>query len=101
MTTLTPSLHMESYSPDDNRFDLRFVHPFYISRLSQFPYVHLGKLGRLRIADKTLSLRPFLYPNFTWAYKKIERSIAALEERGKKVLSAVESKSATGVKKTV
>jgi NAD+ synthase (glutamine-hydrolysing) len=23
MTTLTPSYHMESYSPDDNRFDLR------------------------------------------------------------------------------
>jgi len=67
MTTLTPSLHMESYSPDDNRFDLR----------------------------------PFLYPNFTWAYKKIERSIAALAKRGKKVPSAVESKSATGAKKTV
>jgi NAD+ synthase (glutamine-hydrolysing) len=30
MTTLTPSLHMESYSPDDNRFDLRFVHSHYI-----------------------------------------------------------------------
>jgi NAD+ synthase (glutamine-hydrolysing) len=23
MTTLTPSYHAESYSPDDNRFDLR------------------------------------------------------------------------------
>jgi hypothetical protein len=33
MTTLTPSLHMESYSPDDNRFDLRFVHPLYIQTL--------------------------------------------------------------------
>ena len=59
MTTLTPSLHMESYSPDDNRFDLRFVHPLYISRHCQFPYVHLGKLGRVRIADDTLSLGPF------------------------------------------
>lgn len=28
MTTLTPSVHMESYSPDDNRFDLRpFLYP--------------------------------------------------------------------------
>jgi hypothetical protein len=49
MTTLTPALHMESYSPDDNRFDLRFVHPLYISRHYQFPYVHLGKLGRVRL----------------------------------------------------
>ena len=33
MTTLTPSYHAESYSPDDNRFDLRpFLYP------SQFPY---------------------------------------------------------------
>ncbi|KAG7571260.1 hypothetical protein FFLO_00772 [Filobasidium floriforme] len=28
MTTLTPSVHMEGYSPDDNRFDLRpFLYP--------------------------------------------------------------------------
>lgn len=27
-TTITPSVHMESYSPDDNRFDLRpFLYP--------------------------------------------------------------------------
>jgi hypothetical protein len=58
------------------------------------------EVERVRIADDPGS-RPFLYPNFTWAYKKIERSIAALEERGKKVLSAVESKSATGAKKSV
>lgn len=25
MTTLTPSVHAESYSPDDNRFDLRLI----------------------------------------------------------------------------
>ena len=25
MTTLTPSYHAENYSPDDNRFDLRYV----------------------------------------------------------------------------
>ena len=59
MTTLTPSLHMESYSPDDNRFDLRFVHPLYICRYCQFPYVHLGRLGRVRIADDTGSLGLF------------------------------------------
>jgi len=33
MTTLTPSYHAESYSPDDNRFDLRpFLYP------SRFPW---------------------------------------------------------------
>jgi NAD+ synthase (glutamine-hydrolysing) len=33
MTVMTPSLHMEDYSPDDNRFDLRpFCYfPFYKS----------------------------------------------------------------------
>jgi NAD+ synthase (glutamine-hydrolysing) len=33
MTTLTPSLHSNDYSPDDNRFDLRpFLYPpFYQS----------------------------------------------------------------------
>jgi NAD+ synthase (glutamine-hydrolysing) len=48
MTTLTPSYHAESYSPDDNRFDLR----------------------------------PFLYPNLTWAWSKIERAVKGLEARG-------------------
>ncbi|KAI9684096.1 MAG: glutamine-dependent NAD(+) synthetase [Trizodia sp. TS-e1964] len=47
MTVMTPALHMESYSPDDNRFDLR----------------------------------PFVYPVFTWPYKKIEIALAALEAR--------------------
>ena len=33
MTTLTPAYHAESYSPDDNRFDLRpFLYP------AQFPF---------------------------------------------------------------
>ena len=33
MTTITPSYHAESYSPDDNRFDLRpFLYP------SRFPF---------------------------------------------------------------
>ena len=28
MTTMTPAVHMESYSPDDNRFDHRpFLYP--------------------------------------------------------------------------
>ncbi|KAL8731372.1 MAG: hypothetical protein Q9166_003464 [cf. Caloplaca sp. 2 TL-2023] len=46
MTVLTPSLHMEQYSPDDNRFDLR----------------------------------PFLYPTFDWAYKKIDRDVERREK---------------------
>jgi NAD+ synthase (glutamine-hydrolysing) len=48
MTTLTPSVHMEAYSPDDNRFDLR----------------------------------PFLYPPFTAAYKKIEAAVSAMGAAG-------------------
>jgi len=33
MTTLTPAYHAESYSPDDNRFDLRpFLYPAQWSR---------------------------------------------------------------------
>ncbi|KAG8902475.1 glutamine-dependent NAD(+) synthetase [Tulasnella sp. 403] len=41
MTTLTPSYHAESYSPDDNRFDLRpFLYP------SRFPY-QFGKIDNL------------------------------------------------------
>lgn len=32
MTTLTPSLHCNDYSPDDNRYDLRpFLYPSYWS----------------------------------------------------------------------
>ncbi|KAF1347440.1 NAD synthetase 1 [Lizonia empirigonia] len=35
MTTITPSLHMEDYSPDDNRFDLRpFCYPSFWSSWS-------------------------------------------------------------------
>jgi NAD+ synthase (glutamine-hydrolysing) len=41
MTTMTPGLYLESYTPDDNRFDLR----------------------------------PFLYPRFTFEYRKIEDMI--------------------------
>ncbi|KAG9045932.1 glutamine-dependent NAD(+) synthetase [Tulasnella sp. UAMH 9824] len=41
MTTLTPSYHAESYSPDDNRFDLRpFLYPV------RFPY-QFGKIDHL------------------------------------------------------
>jgi len=41
MTTLTPSYHAESYSPDDNRFDLRpFLYP------SRFPY-QFAKIDKL------------------------------------------------------
>ena len=45
-TTLTPGLHMEQYSPDDHRYDMR----------------------------------PFLYPSFTAQYRKMERTVEALEE---------------------
>ena len=47
MTVLTPSYHAESYSPDDNRFDLR----------------------------------PFLYPGFGWAWKKVESWLEVYERK--------------------
>lgn len=41
MTTLTPSYHAESYSPDDNRFDLRpFLYP------SRFPW-QFGRMNEV------------------------------------------------------
>ncbi|MCJ1223775.1 glutamine-dependent NAD(+) synthetase [Toensbergia leucococca] len=49
MTVLTPSLHLESYGPDDNRFDLR----------------------------------PFLYPRFSWPFKKIDAHVESLEAQSK------------------
>ena len=45
MTTLTPAIHFETYSPDDNRHDLR----------------------------------PFVYPPFTWPWKKIEDAVEKIE----------------------
>jgi len=33
--------------------------------------------------DNRYDLRPFLYPSLDWAYRKIERAVAALEARGK------------------
>ena len=45
MTTLTPAVHFESYSPDDNRHDLR----------------------------------PFVYPIFSWPWKKIEEALIRYE----------------------
>ena len=45
MTTLTPAVHFESYSPDDNRHDMR----------------------------------PFVYPLFTWPWKKIEDAVEKIE----------------------
>ncbi len=41
LTTLTPSVHAESYSPDDNRFDLR---PFLLSVKWAFQFRKIGKL---------------------------------------------------------
>ena len=53
MTVITPALHMEQYSPDDNRFDLR----------------------------------PFVYPVFSWPWRKIEAALGRYEggekEKGK------------------
>ncbi|KAJ9110837.1 glutamine-dependent NAD(+) synthetase [Naganishia cerealis] len=42
MTTLTPSVHMEAYSPDDNRFDLR---PFLYPTLFPFQYKKIDELA--------------------------------------------------------
>lgn len=47
MTTLTPSYHAESYSPDDNRFDLRpFLYPSFTA-----PYRKIEKLLE-RLGDR-------------------------------------------------
>ena len=55
MTVLTPSLHMEQYSPDINLFN------------------HT----------------PFLYPSFSWPYKKMEENVLLWEARAwKKVVKA-------------
>lgn len=43
--------------------------------------------------------RPFLYPNFTWAYNKIEKAIKAMGERGTKIPEHVDI--GGEVKKTV
>jgi len=45
MTTLTPACHMESYGPEDHRYDLR----------------------------------PILYPNFHWQFKKIDELVCETE----------------------
>ncbi|KAJ7252716.1 hypothetical protein B0H12DRAFT_608849 [Mycena haematopus] len=52
MTTLTPSYHAESYSPDDNRFDLRpFLYP------SRFPW-QFKKIDEIAavLPDRTISV---------------------------------------------
>lgn len=52
MTTLTPSYHAESYSPDDNRFDLRpFLYPAFTA-----PYRKIEKLLE-RMGDRA-DLKP-------------------------------------------
>jgi hypothetical protein len=37
-------------------------------------------------------MRPFLYPSLDWAWRKIERTIASMGERGTKVPEVVEVK---------
>ena len=51
MTTLTPSMHAEAYSPDDNRFDMR---PFLYNKnwTWQFRYIEINFKINL---DKTVS----------------------------------------------
>ncbi|KAJ7890630.1 hypothetical protein B0H14DRAFT_2690144 [Mycena olivaceomarginata] len=52
MTTLTPSYHAESYSPDDNRFDLRpFLYP------SRFPW-QFKKIDEIAavLPDRSISI---------------------------------------------
>ncbi|KAF7370681.1 Glutamine-dependent NAD(+) synthetase [Mycena sanguinolenta] len=54
MTTLTPSYHAESYSPDDNRFDLRpFLYP------SRFPW-QFKKIDEIAavLPDRSISVVP-------------------------------------------
>ncbi|EJU03706.1 glutamine-dependent NAD synthetase with GAT domain-containing protein [Dacryopinax primogenitus] len=54
MTTLTPSYHAESYSPDDNRFDLRpFLYP------SRFPF-QFSKIDEIaaRLPDRSVNPGP-------------------------------------------
>ena len=41
LTTLTPSVHAENYSPDDNRFDLR---PILLNVKWAFQFRRIGKL---------------------------------------------------------
>lgn len=50
MTTLTPSYHAESYSPDDNRFDLR---PFLYNARWTFQFEQLDKLVK-RLPNRSL-----------------------------------------------
>jgi NAD+ synthase (glutamine-hydrolysing) len=50
MTTITPSYHAESYSPDDNRFDLRpFLYntrwPWQFRKIDQIVRRLAGKQG--------------------------------------------------------
>lgn len=45
MTTLTPAYHAESYSPDDNRFDLRpFLYPVHFAYQFRRIYELIGRL---------------------------------------------------------
>ena len=50
--------------------------------------------------DNRFDLRPFLYPGWNWAYKKIEDAIARMGERGKKVPESVGSVNVGETKKS-
>ena len=47
LTTLTPSYHAESYSPDDNRFDLR---PFLYNPRWDWQFASIDRDVALRLA---------------------------------------------------
>lgn len=47
-----------------------------------FSLVVVEDLGLLTMSS--FDLRPFLYPAFSWPYKKIEETVAALAAREKK-----------------
>ena len=85
MTTLTPAYHAEAYSPDDNRFDLRVrvtnsrrnFHSF----LAPFPVQPI----------KLTLFQPFLYPPFTYAYRKIEDLLKAMGAKANEVIKHSDS----------
>lgn len=64
-------MHIITYSwtgPDDNRFDMRYVH-----------HLKIPKLDRRLIC---ITYRPFLYPPFyeSWSFKKIDEAVERIEK---------------------
>ena len=58
MTTLTPSYHAESYSPDDNRFDLRpFLYPSHFAHQFRKVYALADEVRRRTDPDDEAAKR--------------------------------------------